>query len=104
MVDGASLLMTMFYSFDASGFWKQSKESNLLDGGAHFYDTFECKDRKHMSVGSIEPQFYEILIDKLELDKDYFGNQMVINQGHGQDHCMYIVYTNILDLLPSSDI
>ena len=76
MVDGASLLMTMFYSFDASGFWKQSKESNLLDGGAHFYDTFECKDGKHMSVGSIEPQFYEILIDKLELDKDYFGNQM----------------------------
>ncbi len=76
MVDGASLLMTMFYAFKASGFWNEERQSNLLDGGAHFYDTYKCKDDKYLSVGSIEPQFYEILIDKLDLDKEMFKNQM----------------------------
>ncbi|GIS26750.1 MAG: hypothetical protein CM15mP127_11230 [Gammaproteobacteria bacterium] len=42
MVDGASVLMTMFYSFNAFGHWSDQRESNLLDG-AHFYDTYECK-------------------------------------------------------------
>jgi alpha-methylacyl-CoA racemase len=76
MVDGASALMAMFYSFKASGFWKEERGSNLLDGGAHFYDTFKCKDGKYLSVGSIEPQFYAILLDKLELNDERFNNQM----------------------------
>ena len=76
MVDGASVLMTMFYSFKASGFWKEERSSNLLDGGAHFYDTFKCKDGKYLSIGSIEPQFYKILLEKLELDDERLNKQM----------------------------
>jgi len=76
MVDGASVLMTMFYSFNAFGHWSDQRESNLLDGGAHFYDTYECSDGKFMSVGSIEPQFYSILLEKLEINDEQFLDQM----------------------------
>ena len=44
MVDGTSALMAMFYSFAASGGFSDQKGTNLLDGGAHFYDTYETKD------------------------------------------------------------
>jgi alpha-methylacyl-CoA racemase len=59
-----------------SGFWNLERQTNLLDGAAHFYDTYECKDGKFISIGSIEPQFYELLCEKAELSKDDFGDQM----------------------------
>jgi alpha-methylacyl-CoA racemase len=58
MSDGAASLMAMFYGFKASGMWGEARRSNLLDGGAHFYDTYACADGKWISIGSIEPQFY----------------------------------------------
>jgi alpha-methylacyl-CoA racemase len=76
MVDGASVLMSMFYAFRASGFWKDERESNMLDGAAHFYDTYECADKKFLSVGSIEPQFYSILLEKLGIDDERFARQL----------------------------
>ncbi len=75
MVDGASILMTMFYAFKASGFWLDERESNALDGAAHFYDTYECADKKFLAVGSIEPQFYSILLEKLEISDLKFQDQ-----------------------------
>ncbi|SHJ26328.1 alpha-methylacyl-CoA racemase [Desulfatibacillum alkenivorans DSM 16219] len=77
MVDGAATLMAMFFTFKNLGMWNdKERQVNLLDGGAHFYDTYETKDGKYISVGSIEPQFYELLLQKAELDRDKFGNQM----------------------------
>ena len=75
MVDGASVLMSMFYAFKASGFWLEERESNLLDGAAHFYDTYECADQKFLAVGSIEPQFYSVLLEKLEISDIKFQDQ-----------------------------
>ena len=75
MVDGASVLMSMFYAFKASGFWSEERESNLLDGAAHFYDTYECSDQKFLAVGSIEPQFYSVLLEKLEISDLKFQDQ-----------------------------
>jgi alpha-methylacyl-CoA racemase len=75
MVDGASVLMSMFYAFKASGFWSEERESNLLDGAAHFYDTYECADKKFLAVGSIEPQFYSVLLEKLEIIDPKFQDQ-----------------------------
>ena len=75
MVDGASVLMSMFYAFKASGFWLEERESNMLDGGAHFYDTYECADKKFLAIGSIEPQFYAVLLEKLEISDPKFQNQ-----------------------------
>ena len=58
MVDGSLSLMSFFYSLKEMGHWVDKRESNLLDGFAHFYDTYECSDNKFLAVGSIEPQFY----------------------------------------------
>jgi alpha-methylacyl-CoA racemase len=58
MSDGAASLMAMFYGMKATGMWKDERRANMLDGGAHFYDTYQCSDGKWISAGSIEPQFY----------------------------------------------
>ena len=76
MTDGSALLMTMIYTMHSSGIWKTSMGSNLLDGGSHFYDTYECKDGKFISLGSIEPQFYALLCQIAKLDESIFGKQM----------------------------
>jgi alpha-methylacyl-CoA racemase len=65
MSDGAASLMAMFYGFKASGMWKDGqRRANMLDGGAHFYDTYQCADGRWVSIGSIEPQFYALLLEK----------------------------------------
>ena len=76
MVDGAAQLMWMFHGFQAMGFWDADKrKSNMLDGGAHFYNTYECADGEYVSIGSIEPQFYAELVRLAELPAEDFGNQ-----------------------------
>jgi alpha-methylacyl-CoA racemase len=76
MSDGAASLMAMFYGFKAAGAWKDERRSNLLDGGAHFYDTYQCADGKWISIGSIEPQFYALLLEKTGIDDPEFAHQM----------------------------
>ena len=68
MVDGASILMSMMYAGFQSGFWSNQRGSNMLDGGAHFYGVYETSDHKYVSIGSIEPQFYALLLEKLGID------------------------------------
>jgi alpha-methylacyl-CoA racemase len=76
MSDGAASLMAMFYGFKAAGGWKEERRSNLLDGGAHFYDTYQCSDGKWVSIGSIEPQFYALLLEKTGINDPEFQRQM----------------------------
>lgn len=76
MTDGATSLMTMFYGFTASGMWQEPHGTNMLDGGAHFYDTYETSDGKWISLGSIEPQFYAILREKAGLTEEIWDAQM----------------------------
>ena len=64
MTEGSALLMSMMYGMLNSGIWTDSRDSNLLDGAAHFYGCYECKDGKFVSIGSIEPQFYSLLREK----------------------------------------
>ena len=80
MVDGAASLMAMFFSMQAVGAMNHERASNMLDGGAHFYDTYETSDGKYISLGSIEPQFYALLLEKAGLDADVFGSQMDKNR------------------------
>ena len=70
MTDGSALLMNSIFGLMSQGVWNQNRGSNLLDGGAHFYGTYETKDAKHVSIGSIEPQFYALLLEKTGLDQD----------------------------------
>ncbi len=76
MSDGAASLMAMFYGFKAAGAWTGERRSNLLDGGAHFYDTYRCSDGKWISIGSIEPQFYALLLEKTGITDPQFAHQM----------------------------
>jgi alpha-methylacyl-CoA racemase len=76
MTDGAASLMSMFYGFKAMGMWQDEKGGNLLDGGAHFYDAYETADGKWVSIGSIEPQFYALLLEKTGITDPDFQAQM----------------------------
>ncbi len=76
MTEGSALLMSMMYGMLNSGIWIDDRDSNLLDGAAHFYGCYECKDGKYISIGSIEPQFYSLLKEKMKIDEQIFDNQM----------------------------
>ncbi len=76
MVDGAAALMTFIHGFRAMGIWNDERGTNLLDTGAHFYDVYETSDGKYVSIGSIEPQFYAELREKLGLDDPEWDAQM----------------------------
>jgi alpha-methylacyl-CoA racemase len=68
MVDGAALLMAPLFGAWSSGFWSAERGTNLLDSGAPFYDVYECADGGWLAVAAIEPQFFAVLVDGLELD------------------------------------
>ncbi len=76
MTDGSAVLMAMFNSLHAMGMWNTRRGVNLLDTGAHFYEVYETSDGRFVSVGSIEPQFYAILMERAQLDPKIFGAQM----------------------------
>jgi alpha-methylacyl-CoA racemase len=69
MTDGAAYLMTMFYGMLAGGQWTDQRAANTLDGGAPFYDTYQCRDGKWLSVAPIEPQFRALLLEKIGGDE-----------------------------------
>ncbi len=66
--DGAVSLMTTIHGLKGIGFWDAQRDNNMLDGGAPFYRNYECQDGRYISFGSIEPQFYALLLDKLGVD------------------------------------
>jgi alpha-methylacyl-CoA racemase len=77
MCDGAASLMAMFFDLAASGRWVEGRNTNLLDGGAHFYGVYECACGHFVSIGSIEPQFYALLRQHAGLTEDAeFEKQM----------------------------
>jgi alpha-methylacyl-CoA racemase len=75
MTDGAALLMAAQYGLMAKGFWHDRRESNFVDGGAHFYGTYECADGRYVCVGAIEPQFYAKLMQVCEITDAHFQRQ-----------------------------
>ena len=71
MVDGASMLAAPFFSFLATGFWKEKRGSNLLDSGAPFYDTYEAADGGCLAVACLEPQFFAEFAQLLPLSERF---------------------------------
>ena len=67
MVDGTAALFGGVVGMHAAGLWQTRRESNFVDGGAHYYGTYETKDGKFVCIGSIEPQFYKLLLEKTGL-------------------------------------
>jgi alpha-methylacyl-CoA racemase len=70
MVEGASQLAAMFAGMLAAGRWSEARGENTLDTGAPWYDVYETKDGKYVSIGSIEARFYEELIERLGLKNE----------------------------------
>lgn len=75
MVDGAAYLGSTPFALLGEGWWQARRESNLLDGGAPYYRTYETADGEHMAVGAIEPQFYTELLAGLGLSPDELPHQ-----------------------------
>lgn len=76
MTDGSAALMAAFHTAHARGAHRLERGVNRLDSGAHFYNTYETADGKYISIGSIEPQFYALLLDAAELPRDDFADQL----------------------------
>ncbi len=68
MVDGAATLATFLYGMRASGDWRDVRGDNIIDTGAPWYDVYQTRDGEYVSIGSIEPQFYALLLSHLGLD------------------------------------
>lgn len=68
MVDGCALQLALIYSLKNMGAWRATRESNMLDGGAPFYDTYRCADGEYLAVGAIEAPFYRALLAVCEID------------------------------------
>lgn len=75
IIDGASSMMGIVYSLHALGQWRTDRQSNLLDGAMPYYRCYATQDKKYMAVGCIEPQFFTIMMDILNIDTDDFGAQ-----------------------------
>src|SRR5437867_2195101 len=75
MCDGVASLMNHFMSLSAIGAWRDARSSNLLDGGAHFYGTYQCADGRYISIGAIEPKFYALLREKTGITDSAFDSQ-----------------------------
>jgi alpha-methylacyl-CoA racemase len=75
MVDGAAALMTAIFGLRAAGIVSDERGTNVLDSGAHFYDTYETKDGKWVSIGSIEPKFHAELLRLAGLEGEELPKQ-----------------------------
>lgn len=76
MVEGAAYVGSWLFRSQKLPIWGNDRGNNMLDTGTHFYDTYKTRDGKYMSVGSIEPQFYNLLLQGLEItnENSQFGN------------------------------
>lgn len=68
--DGSALLTALLVGLQQQGRWVDRRQSNLLDSGSPWYDSYECADGAYLSVGALEPRFYRELLQKCGLDKD----------------------------------
>lgn len=76
IIDGSALLSAMLYGMKAAGQWAGSRGENLLDGGAHFYDTYACADGKFISIGAIDDRFYQLLLERCGINDPAFEAKM----------------------------
>ena len=92
MSDGSALITSIFHSLKAQGQWRTERGSNLLDGGAPFYQAYETGDGKYISIGPIEPQFFALLLEKTGLDPEEFGPQNDVRRWPDQQRKLETVF------------
>ncbi len=75
MIDGVAHLSSMMHGAMAAGWWVPRRDSNLLDGGAPFYDVYRTSDGEHMAVGALESEFFDVFVDILGISEEWKGRQ-----------------------------
>jgi len=75
MSDGTISMLAIFFGNIAAGSWKNERYANIIDGGSHFYNVYQCADDQWISLASIEPQFYKLLLEKTGITDPAFQNQ-----------------------------
>jgi alpha-methylacyl-CoA racemase len=75
MTEGASLLAAMFSGFLAAKRWREERGANILDSGAPWYDVYQTRDGKFVSIGAIEAKFYDDLLRRLGLEDENLPGQ-----------------------------
>ncbi|XP_029434960.1 alpha-methylacyl-CoA racemase [Rhinatrema bivittatum] len=75
MVEGAAYVGSFLWKSQSLGIWSRPRGENMLDSGAPYYDTYKTLDGKFMSVGALEPKFYQALLKGLELDSTKLPDQ-----------------------------
>src|SRR5712692_433321 len=88
MVDGSALLTSFLYGLRAGGGWRDERGTNLLDGGAPFYDTYETADGRYVAVGALEPKFYAALLAGLGLAGPAGGGLAGGGRREASDHVL----------------
>jgi alpha-methylacyl-CoA racemase len=76
MTDGTISLMALLYGHLARGTWRDERESNIIDGAAHFYNVYQCADGEWIAVAAIEPQFYRELLRRTAIEDPDFDGQL----------------------------
>jgi alpha-methylacyl-CoA racemase len=61
-LEGAATLGAVFHGLRAQGLWRDERGTNFSDGGAHFYQIYECADGEYITVAAYEPPFYAELL------------------------------------------
>jgi alpha-methylacyl-CoA racemase len=67
ITDGCAVMATLLHSVRLERRWSDRRQSNFLDGAAHWYDSYQCSDGEWVTVGALEPQFYQLLLEKCGL-------------------------------------
>lgn len=75
-MEGTAYLSSFLWKTQETGLWEQPRGQNMLDGGAHFYTTYQTADGGFMAVGALEPQFYELLIKGESLFRNLFSGDV----------------------------
>ena len=75
MLEGSALLMAGVLLSKNAGSWNDRRGENWLDGGAPFYNIYECKDGEWICIGCIEPQFYALMREHLNLKDKLWDKQ-----------------------------
>jgi alpha-methylacyl-CoA racemase len=80
ITDGAALLTALVQGWHSAGLWSNEAGTNNGDGGAHFYNTYQCADGEYISIGPMEPQFYKLLREKCDLHDPLYDAQWDYSQ------------------------
>ena len=76
ITDGAAYISTLLWGMHNSGQMTDVPGSGWADFGSPWHDTYLCSDGEYITVCALEPQFYALLIDGLNLNDDpMFANQ-----------------------------